>query len=79
MTIRVDRKTKTRLEKLANAMERTKSYIAAEAIRAYVELNEWQITEVKAALTEADAGDFASEEEVRAVKKKWSRRARKMA
>jgi len=79
MTIRVDRKTKTRLEKLAKAMERTKSYVAAEAIRAYVELNEWQITEIKAALKEADAGDFASEKEVHAVMRKWSRRARKMA
>jgi RHH-type transcriptional regulator, rel operon repressor / antitoxin RelB len=79
MTIRVDRKTKTRLARLATAMERTKSYVAAEAIRAYVELNEWQITEIKAALKEADAGDFASESEVRAVMKKWTRRARKMA
>jgi RHH-type transcriptional regulator, rel operon repressor / antitoxin RelB len=79
MTIRVDRKTKTRLEKLAKAMERTKSYVAAEAIRAYVELNEWQITEIKAALKEADADDFATEKEVEAVTKKWSRRAGKMA
>jgi RHH-type transcriptional regulator, rel operon repressor / antitoxin RelB len=79
MTIRVDRKTKTRLEKLAKAMERTKSYVAAEAIRAYVELNEWQIAEIKAALKEADAGDFATEKDVQAVMKKWSRRARKMA
>jgi RHH-type rel operon transcriptional repressor/antitoxin RelB len=79
MTIRVDRKTKTRLEKLAKAMERTKSYVAAEAIRAYVELNEWQITEIKAALKEADAGDFATEKDVHAVTRKWSRRAPKMA
>ena len=79
MTIRVDRKTKTRLEKLAKAMERTKSYVAAEAIRTYVELNEWQISEIKAALKEADAGDFATEKEVQAVIKKRSRRARKMA
>ena len=79
MTIRIDRKTKTRLEKLAKAMERTKSYVAAEAIRAYVELNEWQITEIKAALKEADTGDFASEKEVHAVMRKWSRRAGKMA
>jgi predicted transcriptional regulator len=27
--------------------------------------------EIKAALKEADAGDFASEEEVRAVVRKW--------
>ena len=33
MTIRIDRKTKNRLEKLAKAMARTKSYVAAEAIR----------------------------------------------
>jgi len=79
MTIRVDPKTKTRLEKLAKAMDRTKSYVAAEAIRSYVELNEWQITEIKAALKEADAGDFASDKEIQAVMKKWSRRARKMA
>jgi RHH-type transcriptional regulator, rel operon repressor / antitoxin RelB len=79
MTIRVDRKTKTRLEKLAKAMERTKSYVAAEAIRAFVDLNEWQITEIKASLQEADAGDFASEKEVQAVMKKWRRGAGKMA
>jgi RHH-type rel operon transcriptional repressor/antitoxin RelB len=79
MTIRVDRKTKTRLEKLAKAMERTKSYLAAEAIRAYVDLNEWQITEMKAALKEADAGDFATEHEVQTVIRKWRRGAGKVA
>jgi RHH-type transcriptional regulator, rel operon repressor / antitoxin RelB len=69
-TIRVDRKTEARLEKLAKAMARTKSFVAAEAIRAYVDLNEWQIGEIKAALKEADAEDFASEEEVQAVMSK---------
>ena len=76
LTIRVDRKTKSRLEKLAKTMERSKSFVAAEAIRVYVELNEWQIAGVKAALKEADAGDFASDEEVDAVMKKWRRGAR---
>jgi predicted transcriptional regulator len=75
MTIRVDGRTKNRLEKLARATERTKSYLAAEAIRAYVDLNEWQIGEIKAALKEADAGDFASDAEVRRVRKKWRSRA----
>jgi RHH-type transcriptional regulator, rel operon repressor / antitoxin RelB len=76
MTIRVDRKTKTRLEKLARAMDRTKSHVAAEAIRAYVELNEWQIAETRAALREANAGDFATDEQVDAVVRKWRRGAR---
>ena len=79
MTIRVDPKTKSRLEQLAKAMDRTKSYVAAEAIRAFVDLNEWQIAEIKTALKEADAGDFASEKEVQAVMRNWRRGARKMA
>jgi RHH-type transcriptional regulator, rel operon repressor / antitoxin RelB len=79
LTIRVDRKTKSRLERLAKAMDRSKSYLAAEAIRAYVDLNEWQIAEIRAALEEADAGDFASEGEVDIVVKKWRRGAGKLA
>jgi RHH-type transcriptional regulator, rel operon repressor / antitoxin RelB len=79
MTIRVDRKTKARLEKLARALDRSKSYLAAEAIRAYVDLNEWQIVEIKAALKEADAGDFASDREMERVMKKWGRGAGKVA
>jgi predicted transcriptional regulator len=76
MTIRVDQKTKRRLEKLATATERTKSFLAAEAIRSYLDLNEWQIQEIRAGLREADAGDFASDAEVEAVFAKWRNRAR---
>ncbi|MGH7837087.1 MAG: CopG family ribbon-helix-helix protein [Candidatus Binataceae bacterium] len=78
MTIRVDRKTKTRLEKLAKVTARTKSYLAAEAIRAYIELNEWQIAEIKQAIKEADAGDFVDHEEVEKWLASWgSARERK--
>ena len=76
MTIRVDRKTKQRLEKLADATDRTKSFLAAEAIRSYLDLNEWQIQEIRAGLREADAGAFASDAEVEAVFAKWRSRAR---
>jgi RHH-type transcriptional regulator, rel operon repressor / antitoxin RelB len=60
ITIRVDRKTKACLEKLARAMGRSKSCLAADGIRAHIDLNECQIAEIKAALKEADR-DFASE------------------
>jgi RHH-type rel operon transcriptional repressor/antitoxin RelB len=75
MTIRVDRRTKSRLEKLATAMDHTKSCVAAEAIRAYIELNEWQIAEIKAGLKEANASDFSAADEAHAVMKKWRRGA----
>lgn len=64
MTIRLDAELKTRLDKLADATHRSKSYLAAEAVREYIELNERQLQEIQAAVIEADAGDFASEESV---------------
>lgn len=76
VTVRVDRRTRSRLEKLAKTLDRSRSSLAGEAIRVYVDLHEWQIAEIKAALKEADSGDFASEAEVQAVVRKWGRGAR---
>jgi RHH-type transcriptional regulator, rel operon repressor / antitoxin RelB len=76
MTIRVDGEIKQRLEKLSKATSRTKSFLAAEAIRLYLDVNEWQINEIEAGLREADAGDFASEAEVEAIFSQWRTRGR---
>jgi RHH-type transcriptional regulator, rel operon repressor / antitoxin RelB len=71
MTLRLEDDVKARLDKLADATQRSKSFLAAEAIREYVENNEWQIREIKAALKEANSGDFAGDAEVAALAKKW--------
>ena len=75
MTLRLEDDIKNRLETLAGATQRSKSYLAAEAVRDYVELNEWQIQETRQALAEADAGDFASAEDVAALAAKWGKPA----
>jgi len=67
MTIRLEADLKVRLDKLAEATHRSKSYLAAEAVREYIELNEWQLQEIQNAVTEADAGEFADEKSVNAV------------
>ncbi len=71
MTIRIEDEVKDRLDRLAESTQRSKSFLAAEAIREYVANNEWQVAEIQAALKEADAGDFASEKEVAALARKW--------
>ena len=76
MTIRIDDEVKDRLDRLAASTQRSKSFLAAEAIRAFVENNEWQVTEIQAALAEADAGDFASDKDVASLAKKWKMSAR---
>ena len=68
---KLDDEVKIKLEKLAESTHRSRSFLAAEAIKAYVESNDWQIAEIHQALKEADAGDFASQQEVNAVVNKW--------
>jgi RHH-type rel operon transcriptional repressor/antitoxin RelB len=76
LTLRLEGKLRGRLDKLAVAMRRSRSFLAAEAIREYVALNSWQIEEIQKGMGEADGGEFASESEVKRVTKKWARRAR---
>lgn len=71
MTIRLEPELKARFDQLAEAAHRSKSFLTTKALRDFVELNEWQIQEVKAAIKEADAGEFASEEEVNNTFAKW--------
>jgi len=71
MTIRLEPELKSRLDNPAAATHRSKSFLASEAVREFIELNEWQIQEIKAALKEADEGDFASPEEEAAILNKW--------
>ncbi len=71
MTIRLESELKARLDQLAKATHRSKSFLASEAIREFIELNEWQIQEIKEAIKEADAGDFADDQEVKDVFGKW--------
>ena len=71
MTIRLEPELKQRLDQLANATHRSKSFLAAEALRDFIELNEWQIQEIKYALKEADNGEFASDKDVSKTFTKW--------
>ena len=63
VTARIDLALKAKLEALARSTKRSKSYLAAEAIAAYVELNEWQIGEIEAGIAEVDAGKALSQEQ----------------
>ena len=71
VTVRLEPDLKQRLDRLAEATQRSKSFLAAQAIRDFVDLNEWQVQEIRVAIAEADRGDFASEAEVKEVLGKW--------
>jgi RHH-type transcriptional regulator, rel operon repressor / antitoxin RelB len=67
LTLRLDGGLTGKLDKLAGATRRSRSFLAAEAIREYVALNSWQIEEIHKALAEADNGEFATEDEIKRV------------
>ena len=63
ITTRIDAALKAKLDALARSTKRSKSFLAAEAIAAYVELNEWQIGEITAGIKELDSGEALSEQQ----------------
>ena len=75
LTLRLDPKLRKQLDRLAEATKRSRSFLAAEALREYVALNEWQIEEIKKGLREAELGDFATDKEVQQSLNKWARGA----
>lgn len=75
LTLRLDPKITRQLDKLADATQRSRSFLIAEAVRDYLALNQWQTEEIKKAINEADRGDFASEVEVKKTFRARARRA----
>lgn len=71
LSVRVVPEIAARLEQLAEATERSKSYLAAEAIEEYLSLHEWQIQAIQKSLAEADRGEVVNFED---VKKYWEER-----
>ena len=75
-TVRVKDETANKLDQLAEKLDRSRSYMAAEAIEAFVEQQEWQLAEIEAGLAEAERGEFASDEDVANVVGNYVRSAR---
>ena len=71
ITFRVEDDKKVALDEIADGLNRDRSYVLNEAVSAYIETHRWQIEHIKEGLRQADAGEFASDEEVAAAFSKW--------
>ncbi len=79
LSIRIDSSTKKRLDALSKRSKRSKSFLAAEAITAYVESEEWQIGEIQQGIAELDAGKGVSHDKVSDWLKTWGKTGEKKA
>ena len=71
MTLRLDAATRKRLDKLAKTTDRSRAALAAEAVRQFVEINEWQITAIQEGVRAADRGQFIDHTRLKA---KWEKK-----
>lgn len=79
LTIRVKPATRSRLDALARATRRSKSFVIEEALEQYLEVNEWQVRGIAAAMTEADRPDAEFFDQTEVLKRWEAQVARKMA
>jgi predicted transcriptional regulator len=81
ITVRLDAALKAKLEALAESTQRSKSWLAAEAISAYVEQEAWQIQQIQEAVQLADqpGPDWIAHEDVSTWLSTWGTEGEKPA
>jgi predicted transcriptional regulator len=70
-TLRLPDDVTEKLDALASKLDRSRSYVAAQAISDFIVRESWQLAEIEAGLEEAQRGDFASDAEVAALLAKY--------
>lgn len=75
-TVRVPADLRKRLDDLAKAADRSRSWLTADALRKYVDEQQWQLAEIEEGLHDADAGRVVSNEKVDRWLKSWGKKRR---
>ena len=73
ISVRIARKKKAALDAIATQSGRDVSFVIDQALNAYLELHAWQVEHIEEGMRQADAGEFASEVEVREAFARWRR------
>lgn len=70
-TVRVEANQIKRLEALAKSTGRSRSFLAAEAIGSYLEVNEWQVAGIEKAIASIDANGGIDHADVKDWVSSW--------
>jgi predicted transcriptional regulator len=79
LSVRINADTKKQLEALAKRARRSKSFLAAEAIAAFVEAERWQLDEIHAGMTDLDEGRGVPHKQVSTWLRSWGRKRERKA
>jgi len=67
ITFRIKSETRDQLDKVADVMNRDRSYVLNQAIETYLEMYIWQVGHIKEGQKQTRNGEFVSEQEWRAA------------
>ena len=73
ISFRTEEETKKKLDQLAAAQKRDRSFIINEAINYYLSLQDWQIAHIEEGVKQAKKKQFATDKEMRDILEKWMR------
>jgi predicted transcriptional regulator len=77
LSVRIPAELAKRLDSVAGATERTRTYVAARAIAEYVESEEETLAKIREGLAQTDAGETVSHEEALRFVARLKSRARR--
>ena len=76
ISFRIASKKVRDLDALAETMNRDRTYLLNEAVEVYLDVQQWQIEQIKASIRQADEGKLIEHKQVRKMASKWRLRVR---
>ena len=70
-TIRSDSNKVRKLDQLANKLDRSRNYLVNQAIEQYLDINAWQIQQIKEGIKAADENRFVDDAEMQRIFNKY--------
>ena len=74
ISFRLESRKVSALDSLAAALDRDRSYLLNDAISAYLELQQWQLEQIKEGQRQADAEQFVDHKKVKKLAARWRKR-----
>ena len=71
LSFRVSEETAERLDALAEATDRPRSWLLEQALESYLEVQAWQVEHIRQGLADLEAGRTVPHEEVVEMLKSW--------
>ncbi len=74
VSFRIDSTKLDALDSLAGILDRDRTYLLNEAVRNYLDVQQWQMEQINKGIQAADAGNVFTQAEVRKMAAQWRRR-----